>query len=240
MSHECHSCLNMEETRNQNGTTRQTINAIVYPSAMAKDQDAAYAESMSIILAITVFVIIFSLPQGRQFFHLIYQRWDRLEEEEEDDDELEEGDLLRIVSLIDWLSWAQENIERGLYLIITSACYTTEHIRDSCGQFFLLGDYKISDGIRSYSRMPFGKDTSPMPPLEEARVREDLNVAENKEGDDHNENLPNRKATVSKIDFSTDIEPAFLNDCDYPDGWLVYDPLRGLVPKEVDRLLKKR
>jgi hypothetical protein len=29
-----------------------------------------------------------------------------------------------------------------------------------------------------------------------------------------------------------DIEPAFLNDQDYPPGWLVYHPLLGVVPKE--------
>jgi hypothetical protein len=29
-----------------------------------------------------------------------------------------------------------------------------------------------------------------------------------------------------------DIEPAFLNDQDYPPGWLVYHPVLGVVPKE--------
>lgn len=28
------------------------------------------------------------------------------------------------------------------------------------------------------------------------------------------------------------IEPAFLNECDYPKGWLVYHPVLGVVPKE--------
>lgn len=227
---------------NENGTTRQTINANVYPSAMVEDPNAV---PMPIILAITVLVIMLSLPQVRHIGHKISQRWARLEEEEEEDDELEEGDLFKIVSLIDWMSWAQEHIEKALYLIMTSAWYTMERIRNRCSDIFCLGDYNISDGIRKYSRKPFGGDTSSMPPLEEVppldEVKESPIVTTQKEGDDDSENLPNRTTIVDRIDFSTDIEPAFLNDSDYPEGWLIYDPLRDLIPKEeADRLRDER
>lgn len=37
----------------------------------------------------------------------------------------------------------------------------------------------------------------------------------------------------STIEYNTNIEPAFLNDKDYPSGWLVYDPIWGeVVPRE--------
>lgn len=44
---------------------------------------------------------------------------------------------------------------------------------------------------------------------------------------------PTWRATIIQHDrSSTEIEPAFLNDTDYPEGWLVYHPKLGVIPKE--------
>jgi hypothetical protein len=31
------------------------------------------------------------------------------------------------------------------------------------------------------------------------------------------------------VSFDPNIEPAFLNDNDYPDDWMVYDPIQGKI-----------
>ncbi len=41
--------------------------------------------------------------------------------------------------------------------------------------------------------------------------------------------VKNGTENIPQIDFSTNIEPAFLNDDEYPSGWLYYDPILGEV-----------
>ena len=43
---------------------------------------------------------------------------------------------------------------------------------------------------------------------------------------------PNRPNSQSKLWNQQEIEPAFLNEKDYPPGWLVYHPVLGVVSKE--------
>lgn len=46
-----------------------------------------------------------------------------------------------------------------------------------------------------------------------------------KSDDDNDANI----MLSSNVEYNTNIEPAFLNEEDYPPGWLVYDPIRGDV-----------
>jgi hypothetical protein len=41
---------------------------------------------------------------------------------------------------------------------------------------------------------------------------------------------------TQSISYDTNLEPAFLHEEDYPEDWLTYDPLRGLISR---RLLKE-
>jgi len=34
------------------------------------------------------------------------------------------------------------------------------------------------------------------------------------------------------IQYNTNIEPAFLSPEEYPPGWSIYDPIRGVIPKD--------
>jgi hypothetical protein len=42
------------------------------------------------------------------------------------------------------------------------------------------------------------------------------------------------KQQYDHISFDGDVEPAFLNDEDYPDDWMVYDPNQGKLVRKKD------
>jgi len=34
------------------------------------------------------------------------------------------------------------------------------------------------------------------------------------------------------IQYNTDIEPIFVSPAEFPHEWLIYDPIRGVIPKD--------
>jgi hypothetical protein len=42
------------------------------------------------------------------------------------------------------------------------------------------------------------------------------------------------------ISYDTNIEPAFLNEEDYPEDWLTYDPIRGLISRRTLKELQEK
>lgn len=42
------------------------------------------------------------------------------------------------------------------------------------------------------------------------------------------------------ISYDTNLEPAFLNEEDYPEDWLTYDPIRGLISRRTLKELQEK
>lgn len=53
----------------------------------------------------------------------------------------------------------------------------------------------------------------------------------------YGQNTSQQSQTIS---YDTNLEPAFLNEEDYPEDWLTYDPIRGLISRNKLKELRER